>query len=64
MGALGNGDGAEIAAGGKPRNGDGFFYEPTILVGIGEGTRVVDEEQFGPALPVLGIYKGKAAFRP
>ena len=47
------GAGAEIAAGGKPRNGEGYFYEPTIVVGIGEGTRLVDEEQFGPALPVI-----------
>jgi acyl-CoA reductase-like NAD-dependent aldehyde dehydrogenase len=47
------GAGAEIAAGGKPRSGEGFFYEPTIVVGIGEGTRLVDEEQFGPALPVI-----------
>jgi len=47
------GAGAEIAAGGQPRSGEGFFYEPTIVVGIGEGTRLVDEEQFGPALPVI-----------
>jgi acyl-CoA reductase-like NAD-dependent aldehyde dehydrogenase len=47
------GAGAEIAAGGEPRRGEGYFYEPTIVVGIGEGTRLVDEEQFGPALPVI-----------
>ena len=41
------------AAGGHPIEGDGYFFEPTILSGAAEGTRIVDEEQFGPALPVL-----------
>ena len=45
--------GAQIAAGGRPRDGEGFFHEPTIVCGIAEGTRLVDEEQFGPVLPVL-----------
>ena len=31
----------------------GYFFEPTILTGVAEGTRIVDEEQFGPALPVI-----------
>jgi acyl-CoA reductase-like NAD-dependent aldehyde dehydrogenase len=46
-------NGATAAAGGKPIDGDGFFFEPTILTGLAEGTRIVDEEQFGPALPVI-----------
>ena len=45
--------GAKIAAGGSPRQGGGYFYEPTIVTGIAEGTRLVDEEQFGPALPLV-----------
>jgi acyl-CoA reductase-like NAD-dependent aldehyde dehydrogenase len=31
----------------------GFFYEPTIISGVAEGVRIVDEEQFGPVLPIL-----------
>ena len=31
----------------------GYFYPPTILSGVQEGTRIVDEEQFGPVLPVI-----------
>jgi acyl-CoA reductase-like NAD-dependent aldehyde dehydrogenase len=31
----------------------GYFFEPTILSGLSDGTRIVDEEQFGPALPVV-----------
>ena len=45
--------GAVAVAGGHPIEGDGYFFEPTILTGVAEGTRIVDEEQFGPALPVL-----------
>ena len=43
-------NGARIAAGGTRRTGDGLFYEPTIVSDVTEGTRLVDEEQFGPAL--------------
>jgi acyl-CoA reductase-like NAD-dependent aldehyde dehydrogenase len=45
--------GATAVAGGAPLEGDGYFYAPTILTGASEGTRIVDEEQFGPALPIL-----------
>lgn len=45
--------GAKVHAGGSPLGGDGYFYPPTILTGVKEGTRIVDEEQFGPVLPVM-----------
>ncbi len=45
--------GAEVRAGGKPVDRDGWFYRPTILTNVGPGVRVVDEEQFGPVLPVM-----------
>jgi acyl-CoA reductase-like NAD-dependent aldehyde dehydrogenase len=45
--------GARAATGGKPMDRDGYFFEPTILTGVAEGTRIVDEEQFGPAVPVI-----------
>ncbi len=46
-------NGAHVAAGGKPRAGGGYFFEPTIVGDVGEDVRLVAEEQFGPALPVL-----------
>lgn len=46
-------DGASAAAGGAPLEGSGYFFAPTILTSAREGMRIVDEEQFGPALPVL-----------
>jgi acyl-CoA reductase-like NAD-dependent aldehyde dehydrogenase len=45
--------GARIVTGGKARPGKGYFYEPTVVADIADGTRLVDEEQFGPALPVI-----------
>jgi acyl-CoA reductase-like NAD-dependent aldehyde dehydrogenase len=45
--------GATAVTGGKAIEGGGYFYEPTILADISDGTRIVDEEQFGPALPII-----------
>lgn len=45
--------GARVAAGGKRMDRPGYFFEPTILDGVSDGVRIVDEEQFGPALPVI-----------
>ncbi|MGI9590402.1 MAG: aldehyde dehydrogenase family protein [Myxococcota bacterium] len=45
--------GASIAAGGKAREGGGYFYEPTVVGDVDDGVRLVDEEQFGPVLPLV-----------
>jgi acyl-CoA reductase-like NAD-dependent aldehyde dehydrogenase len=44
--------GATILTGGRPV-GRGFFYPVTLVGDIKEGTRLVDEEQFGPVLPII-----------
>lgn len=46
------GSGTEIA-GGRPLDRDGFFIPPTIVRDLPEDARQVEEEQFGPVLPVL-----------
>jgi acyl-CoA reductase-like NAD-dependent aldehyde dehydrogenase len=45
--------GATAVTGGRAMDRPGYFFEPTILTGLTDGTRIVDEEQFGPALPVM-----------
>jgi acyl-CoA reductase-like NAD-dependent aldehyde dehydrogenase len=45
--------GARVAAGGQPAGGPGYFFEPTVLSGLSDDCRIVAEEQFGPAIPVL-----------
>jgi betaine-aldehyde dehydrogenase len=50
-----SGDG-EIASGGRipggPEYEKGFFYEPTIVTGVSGESRLMNEEVFGPVLPV------------
>ncbi len=45
--------GATVASGGSAMDRPGYFFEPTVLTDVTEGVRIVDEEQFGPALPIL-----------
>ena len=45
--------GGRCATGGAPLAGGGYFIPPTLVTGLGEGSRLVDEEQFGPALPIV-----------
>lgn len=46
--------GGQVELGGEPdRDADGFFYPTTIVTGLPDDARLVAEEQFGPALPVL-----------
>lgn len=46
-------NGATVLCGGASLEGDGYFYPPTIVADISDGTRLVDEEQFGPVLPII-----------
>lgn len=48
--------GGRILSGGQARNGDGYFFEPTIVADMTDGIRLVDEEQFGPILPVIKYF--------
>ncbi len=45
--------GGKILTGGAPLPGDGYFYPPTVVAGLKDGVRLVDEEQFGPVVPVI-----------
>lgn len=47
--------GARVVAGGDALDRDGYFFAPTVLDGISDGTRIVDEEQFGPVIPVVSF---------
>jgi acyl-CoA reductase-like NAD-dependent aldehyde dehydrogenase len=46
-------EGARILCGGEAPDGAGFFYPVTIVADAKDGMRIVDEEQFGPVLPVI-----------
>ena len=44
-----------VIAGGEFPDKPGYFIRPTIVRDIKEGSRLVDEEQFGPVLPVMSL---------
>ena len=45
--------GAVAVVGGAPVDGPGYFYQPTVLKGVTEGTRILSEEIFGPVAPIV-----------
>src|ERR1051326_6265367 len=45
--------GGRILTGGKAVNGDGYFYEPTIISNVNHEMDVIREEVFGPAAPII-----------
>ncbi len=47
--------GASVVVGGSARDGRGYFFEPTVLAGIGDGARVLEEEIFGPVAPIAAF---------
>ena len=51
--------GAKVLTGGKRPEGDeysqGFFYQPTLLTDVPDDARIVQEECFGPALPIFRV---------
>jgi aldehyde dehydrogenase (NAD+) len=49
-------DGATVACGGRRRDGslaDGYFVEPTVLLGVEPTCEIGQEEVFGPVLSVM-----------
>jgi succinate-semialdehyde dehydrogenase/glutarate-semialdehyde dehydrogenase/succinyl-CoA reductase len=44
--------GAEILLGGSQIDGNGYFYQPTILTNVKPNMRIAKEETFGPVAPI------------
>jgi acyl-CoA reductase-like NAD-dependent aldehyde dehydrogenase len=44
--------GAKALLRGGPRSGKGSFYDPTVLSNVDKSMRVMNEEVFGPAVPI------------
>jgi aldehyde dehydrogenase (NAD+)/betaine-aldehyde dehydrogenase len=56
-------EGAEVVAGGSPRDGSGAFYEPTVLARVDNRMVVAQEEIFGPVATVIPFEDEKDAIR-
>jgi succinate-semialdehyde dehydrogenase/glutarate-semialdehyde dehydrogenase len=50
-GALG--EGAQAVVGGMRGDGEGFYYEPTVLVNVHPDAAILREEIFGPVAPIV-----------
>lgn len=52
-------EGAQLVCGGKPAKVDGFdggcWYQPTLLVNVEQSNTLVQEETFGPILPIVKV---------
>jgi acyl-CoA reductase-like NAD-dependent aldehyde dehydrogenase len=55
--------GAKVLTGGHPRAGAGRFYEPTVLVDVDHSMKCMQEETFGPTLPIMKIANAEEGVR-
>ena len=48
-------EGAEVLLGGSSMNqfNKGYFYQPTLLTNVSQDMQIIQEEVFGPVLPVM-----------
>jgi acyl-CoA reductase-like NAD-dependent aldehyde dehydrogenase len=64
--SVGRTEGAELRCGGKRASRDGlergYFFEPTIFTGVKPGSRLEQEEIFGPLLSVVRVRTPDEAF--
>ncbi|HWC25578.1 MAG TPA: aldehyde dehydrogenase family protein, partial [Solirubrobacteraceae bacterium] len=53
--------GARALTGGRRRDGEGHFYEPTVLVDVDHSMKAMTEETFGPTLPIMKVADAEQA---
>ncbi len=53
--------GARVLVGGRVPHRPGFYYEPTVVDEVRYGMPVLEEEVFGPAVPILRAVDAEAA---
>jgi aldehyde dehydrogenase len=54
---------AEVLSGGNIIEGDGYFYEPTVISNVNHEMLVLREEVFGPAAPIILVKNEAEAIR-
>ena len=55
--------GAEVLLGGSEIDGNGFFYQPTILTNVKTNMRIANEETFGPVAPITIVENESEAIK-
>lgn len=56
-------NGARLETGGKPMQGPGWFFEPTVLTGVNNRMKVMQEESFGPIIGIMPVANDEEALR-
>lgn len=46
-------EGATVLTGGAAHDGEGYFYQPTVLVNVAHNAQILKEEIFGPVAPII-----------
>jgi acyl-CoA reductase-like NAD-dependent aldehyde dehydrogenase len=55
--------GARVVSGGHRREGEGTYYEPTVLADVDHTMECMTEETFGPTLPIMKVADADEAVR-
>ena len=55
--------GAHVHTGGKLSDKGGMFFEPTVLTHVTDDMEVLQEETFGPVLPIMSVEDDREAIR-
>jgi succinate-semialdehyde dehydrogenase/glutarate-semialdehyde dehydrogenase len=45
--------GAKITTGGSRRGNQGYFFEPTVITGLQDDSKLMTQEPFGPVAPII-----------
>jgi len=55
--------GARVLVGGKAGDGPGRFFEPTVVVDVDHSMKLMQDETFGPVLPIMKVKDEHEALR-
>ncbi len=55
--------GAVVLTGGKRLKHKGYYFEPTVLVNVTHGMRVMQEESFGPIIGIMRVNNDEEALK-
>lgn len=55
--------GATLLTGGKRIEGDGYFFEPTVLTNVDHSMSVMQEESFGPIIGIMKVSNDEEALQ-
>lgn len=55
--------GATLLTGGKPVEGKGYYFQPTVLANVDHSMRIMQEESFGPVIGIMKVENDNEAVK-